>query len=138
MEGDAALGARYAVQVSMAYKGSWVRETTSMAKDKPASWKEAEQWFAAAVAGLHETAGGKLSPGAKQAPGKLLGWTLEACTGLQPLVVVMAQDMPATTVLPAGSVAVLSVQLELADGPWHCAASVRMGGASTPTTLLGD
>ena len=144
MEGDAALGARYAVEVSMAYKGSWVRRTTSVTKgkaDKPASWKEAEQWFAAAVAGLHESSGGKLSPGvpgAAAAPGKLLGWTLEACTGLQPLVVVMAQDMTASVALPAGSVAVWSVQLELADGPWQCAAPVRVGGGAVPTTLLGD
>jgi hypothetical protein len=134
MEGDAALGSHYAVEVSMAYKGSWVRTAKSITKDTPASWRAAEAWMASVTASLHEAASGKL---ALPAPGKLVSWTLEACIGLQPLNVVMSQDKPATLALPAGSVAVFSVLLELEDGPWHCAATVLMGGAGQPTVLLG-
>ncbi len=134
MEGNAPLGPRWAVEVSLAYKGSWVRIARSMAKDKPASWQRAEAWFAGVTGDLHEAAGGQL---AQSPPGKLVGWTLESCTGLQPLGIVMAQGMRAGKPLPAGSVAVFSVQLELDDGPWHCAVPVCMGGAGK-TVVLGD
>jgi hypothetical protein len=133
MEGNAALGARYAVEVSMAYKGCWVRTARSIAKVKPATWQAAEEWMASAIASLHEAGSGKL---ASAAPGKLVGWTLEACTGLQPLNVVMSQETHATMALPAGSVAVFSVQLELEDGPWHSAVTVLIGGIGKPTALL--
>ncbi|MDB5964738.1 MAG: hypothetical protein JWQ72_1238 [Polaromonas sp.] len=134
MEGDAPLGKRYALEVSVAYKGSWVRASRSVAEDAPSSWMAAEEWFAAATAGLHTAANGKL---ALAAPGKLVGWTVEACIGLQPLNVILAQDRPQVMSLPAGSVAVFSVQLELDDGPWHRAVTVFMGDAATQTVVIG-
>jgi diacylglycerol kinase family enzyme len=70
-------------------------------------------------------------------PGKLVSWTVEACIGLQPLNVIMAQDRPPVMSLPAGSVAVFSAQLELEDGPWHAAVTVFMGDEKTKTVVIG-
>jgi hypothetical protein len=133
MEGDMALGSRWAVEVSLAYKGVWVRCTESRSAGRaPASWADAEKWFAMAAAAL--------STGPSQTwptpPGQLVSWTLEACTGAQPLVTVAALHRPAAHALPAGSLAVFSVQLEFADGPWHFAAPVVLGSAGQASELL--
>lgn len=133
MEGDMALGSRWAVEVSLAYKGVWVRCTESRsAGPAPASWTAAEKWFATASAAL--ASGTELTW--PTPPGRLLSWTLEACTGAQPLSTVAALDRPATLALPAGSLAVFTVQLELADGPWHFAAPVLLGSAGSASALL--
>lgn len=133
MEGDTALGSRWAVEVSLAYKGVWVRCTECRsAGPAPASWTAAEKWFAKAAAAL--AAG--TDPSLPTPPGRLVSWTLEACTGAQPLVTVAALGRPATHALPAGSLTVLSVQLELADGPWHFAAPVVLGSAGQASALL--
>ncbi|MES2534322.1 MAG: aminopeptidase P family N-terminal domain-containing protein [Pseudomonadota bacterium] len=125
MEGDAALGARHAVEVSLAYKGAWVRVTRSIADGPaPASWAAAQAWFDATVAGMGEVRDGQLPIAA---PGQLVQWSLEASVGLHPLTVVMAQGRPATVALPAGSLAVFSAQLALEDGHWLCAAPLVMG-----------
>ena len=133
MEGDMALGSRWAVEVSLAYKGVWVRCTESRSAGRaPASWADAEKWFAMAAAAL--------STGPSQTwptpPGQLVSWTLEACTGAQPLVTVAALHRTATHALPAGSMVVFSVQLELCDGPWHFSAPVVLGSGEQPSELL--
>ncbi len=133
MEGNMALGSRWAVEVSLAYKGVWVRCTESRSTGSaPASWTDAEKWFASAAAVVSTGP----SPTLPTPPGQLVAWTLEACTGAQPLVTVAALDRPATHALPAGSLAVFSVQLELADGPWHFSAPVVLGSAGQASELL--
>ena len=133
MEGDMALGSCWAVEVSLAYKGVWVRCTENRSTGRaPASWADAEKWFAMAAAALSTDP----SPTWPTPPGQLVSWTLEACTGAQPLVTVAALHRPATHALPAGSLAVFSVQLELADGPWHFAAPVVLGSAGQASELL--
>lgn len=99
------LGERYAVELSVAYKGVWVR----LCRTHPSS-PDAERWFEAALQG-----------NALQPPGKLARWTVESCVGASPLSVVSDKGRVYRR-LPAGARAVLSVRVELADGPWDAAA----------------
>lgn len=134
MEGDAALGTQHAIELSLAYKGIWVRLARSVATGTaPASWQAAENWFANTVARIGEIQDGQL-PIAP--PGKLIRWSLEASIGVLPLTVVAAKDMAATHVLGSGSLAVFSVQLELEDGHWHCAAPLVLAEAGMPASVL--
>lgn len=129
MEGEQALGERYAFDCSLAYKGAWVRVVRSVARGaKPASWSAAEAWFDRTLQRL----GGQetVADLAAYAPGRLTAWTLEASTGMAPLSVVAGNGQPATLELPAGSLAVFSVQLQLDDGPWLRSAPVRIGSGA--------
>lgn len=132
MEGDLDLGARYAVECSVAYKGVWVRVGRSVAHGaQPASWAATDAWFdrvlqeigsPQAVAGLAATA-----------PGIAAGWTLEASTGPAPLSVVASHTRPAAMALPKNSLVVFSVQLALEGGAWVRSAPLRLGaGALAP------
>lgn len=122
IEGDEPLGARYAIDCSLAYKGVWVRVVRTCARgDAPAVWSQAEDWFKRV---LPSAGGATLSPGA---PGRLDGWTLEASTGLAPLSVIAAHDRPAGQKLPAGSLAVFSARLMLAEGPWLRSTALTVG-----------
>lgn len=106
MEGDAPLGARWALELTLAYKGTTVRLARSFAAGaQPPSWAEAERWFAGAAAGADPVA----------------GRTLEASIGTAPLAAVEPG------VLPARSLAVASATLTLADGPWLAAVPVLLG-----------
>lgn len=99
------IGDRHAIELSVAYKGVWIR----LCRTYP-SVAEAESWFKAMLQG-----------DASPPPGKLTRRTVESCIGSSPLTVVEDQDRVYRR-LPAGSQAVLSVRLELDDGPWRAAA----------------
>ena len=98
-------GDRRAVELSVAYKGAWIR----LCRTYP-SVPEAESWFKAALQGQ-----------ALPAPGTLTLRTVESCIGSSPLSVVEDRDRVYYR-LPAGAQAVLSVRLDLGDGPWSAAA----------------
>ena len=99
------MGDRTAVELSVAYKGAWIR----VCRTYP-SVADAESWFKAALQG-------RASP----PPGKLTSRTVESCIGSSPLSVVEDQDRVYHR-MPAGARAVLSVRLDLEDGPWRAAA----------------
>lgn len=98
-------GDHTAVELSVAYKGVWIR----LCHTYP-SVADAEKWFNAALRGT-------VSP----PPGRLTRRTVESCVGSSPLSVVEDQERVYRR-LPAGAQAVLSVRLELEDGPWRAAA----------------
>ncbi len=128
IEGEVALGARYAVDCSLAYKGVWVRVVRSFARGTvPAGWAAAEDWYRNALPKVGTAAAA--DPAAK-APGKLEGWTLEASTSVAPLSVVAGHGQPATLALPAGSLGVFSAQLALDDGPWLRGGALRVGSGA--------
>lgn len=134
IEGDQALGACYSVDCSLAYKGVWVRVVKSFARGTPpASWAMAEDWYRHLLPRLGVQ---NACDPASQAPGRLQGWTLEASTGVAPLSVVAAHDLPATLTLPAGSLAIFSTQLELEKGPWLRGAALRIGSGALATLAV--
>jgi hypothetical protein len=140
MEGDVALGERFAIELSVAYKGAWIRQVrcmTSAHKREPDSWRTAAAWAAEAATGF--AAGHMLpAPGALDPSAKLSGWTLEACVGVDPLSVVASHDRPPVFALPAGSLAVFTVCLQLSDGPWRASLPLIVGTAGTRGVLLGS
>jgi hypothetical protein len=137
-EGDAPLGERYGVELCVAYKATWVRVSRCLCRNGlPQSWRGAAKWSAQAGARLNETNFSRepLAPGAPP-PGKLTAWTLEACLGSSPLSVAAGGGAPARAVLPAGSLASLSLQWSLDDGPWLYGEPVIVGSGNRPSRLL--
>lgn len=135
IEGEAMLGARYSVELSLAYKATWIRVGRSLAPSgEPDEWKRASQWFAQAVSTL-DGKSVSAGPGGRAAPpGALVSWTVEACLDGRPLSIRACGALPgaggakpAAANLPDGSLAVLSLQLELDDGPWHASAPLVVG-----------
>src|SRR6267154_2261452 len=120
LEGHALLGERYAVELSVAYKATWVRITRCVSTQAaPPSWRGAADRFVEAVELLNE-ANLSLEPqvaGSAQ-PGKNAAWARETCRGSPPLSIVATEEAPSPSALPGGSLACLSLQLDLDDGPW--------------------
>ena len=109
-EGDAALGERYAVGLSVAYKATWTRAVRCYAERMPDSWIDAQRRMAAWASRLSEAA-----PSLQ--PDDAAFWSVEACVGSQPLSVVASSDGAHRTVR-AGTLACVSLRLDLSDGPW--------------------
>ena len=132
LDGDALLGERYAVELSVAYKATWVRITRCVSTQAaPPSWRGAADRFVEAVEHLNEA---NLSP--KVGPGKTVAWTLETCRGSPPLSIVATGEVPSPSALPGGSLACLSMQQDLNDGPWLGGAPLILGSGGQPSRLL--
>ena len=130
MDGDCPLGTRYAVEVSVAYKGVWVRAATTLSSDSTSkTWHDAQRWFESAAPAL---AAAKLGKSLADAPGKVSRWSVEASLLTEPLSIAAANGATAAAALPAGCPAVVSVHLALADGPWMASAPCIVG---RPTSL---
>lgn len=140
IEGDAALGSRYAVECSLAYKATWIRLTRSLGA-AASSWAAASHWLREAVATIDET--GVSAGPAPSAPGQLAAWAIEACVDSRPLTVISAGGTSDTAKaasargkLAAGSLATLSLRLELADGPWLAGMPLVVGVAGKAARAL--
>jgi len=138
LEGDARFGARHVISVSLGYKSAWVRTVRCIAPTTPATWTTAQKWFDEALQKLDAA---KLAEGPATAglPGRLTAWTIEACVGgapLSPIAYGGTAGNHSVRSLPAGALAVVTVQLELADGPWHGAAAVVLGRSGSQSSVL--
>jgi len=118
MEGDAPLGARWALELTVSYKGTTVRVTRSFASGAtPPSWLEADAWLERTVAA---------SAMADGAPGRVAAYRVDVALGTAPLAT--WDTGPETSVaLHDGTLGVLSVSLELKDGAWLAAVPVLIG-----------
>ena len=129
LEGDALLGERYAVELSVAYKATWVRITRCVSTQAvPPSWRGAADRFVEIAERLNE-ANLSLEP-------KNAAWTLETCRGSPPLSIVATGETPSPSALPGGSLACLFMHLELDDGPWLGGAPLILGRRGQPSRLL--
>src|SRR5712692_8436730 len=129
LEGDALLGERYAVELSVAYKSAWVRITRCVStQGVPPSWRGAADRFVETAERLNEA---NLSIEPKNA-----AWTLETCRGSPPLSIVATGEAPSQSALPGGSLACLSMRLDLDDGPWLGGESLILGSRGQPSRLL--
>jgi hypothetical protein len=138
LEGDALLGERYAVELSVAYKATWVRITRCVSTQAvPPSWRGAADRFVETVERLNET-NLSLEPqvAGSVRPGKPVAWTLETCRGSPPLSIVATGETPSPSALPRGSLACLSMRLDLDDGPWLGGAPLVLGSREQPSRLL--
>ncbi|MBO0755025.1 MAG: aminopeptidase P family N-terminal domain-containing protein [Bradyrhizobiaceae bacterium] len=118
-----ALGANFAIRLSLALKGSWVRRTITRTRmsEQPRVLADADAAFERALAsGSIPAALKALRDGF---PGKIMSWAVEACIGSYPLeVVACSGGLPAYSgTLPIG---VVSVQAEINETTWHAAGPV--------------
>jgi len=125
VEGDLPLASRYAVQMLVTYKAACVRVTRSLCEGAPPrSWQAARGWLA--------QAGTRIGEGSfavdPACPGRLAHWQLESSLGSQPLSAVAGSQGVIAPALPEGSLASLSVRIDLDDGPWLGGGALRVGG----------
>jgi len=128
IEGDLPLGARYAVEISIAYKATWARIARCFCLSTPQSWLHAQRWtsdWATRITGVS----------AEPPPGDITFWSLEACVGSHPFSVVASATGPRGTV-SAGTLASFSIKLRLPDGPWLGGGPVVIGGGRPGRLLL--
>lgn len=105
IEGEVPLGDRYAVRVSVAYKGHWVRYGRTMSA-KTSNRSGIDSWLTRSLPALGDGSGkpaGDEGADVRQA-------TLEACTGSLPL--------KRRSVCPPGSIATVSLELERDGQSW--------------------
>src|SRR6266581_3882199 len=138
LEGDALLGERYAVELSVAYEAAWVRITRCVSiQAVPPSWRGAADRFAKTAERRNE-ANLSLEPlvAGSVRLGKPAAWTLETCRGSPPLSIVATGEAPSPSALPGGSLVCLSLRLDLDDGPWLGGAPLILGSRGQPSRLL--
>jgi creatinase/prolidase-like protein len=128
LEGDLLLGGRYAVELSVAYKATWVRVTRCFSLNAPQSWLHAQRWTSEWATRI--TGGSAGAP-----PGVVTFWSLEACVGSQPFSVVASAVGPRGTV-SAGTLACYSIKIQLPDGPWLDGAPVVIGSGAPGRVLV--
>jgi hypothetical protein len=127
------LGPRFALRISTAYKGSWVRRIATFARDGEGAAAAAlgAAWFDETIAGLDGQAplGRQITAAVARLPGAAaIHWMAETCLGSYPLEVIAGAGA-ATERLPAeGSLVVLSLDLTIGGVPWSCGAPVILGG----------
>jgi hypothetical protein len=118
-----ALGARFAIRLSLALKGSWIRRTITLSRDpaEQAAFAAADAAFERALAADSAAAALKALEG--DFPGKITAWTVEACVGSYPLEVVACSG-DAGTFSDTLPLSVVSVHAELDGSPWFGAGPV--------------
>ncbi|VCU71965.1 hypothetical protein PIGHUM_04057 [Pigmentiphaga humi] len=133
LEGEFPLGPAYALELSVAYKGHWIRVGGSHAREaRPAGWDAAQVWFADSLSRLAEHGADELAA----APGRESRWTLESCIGVQPLALARTHEQEFAR-LPPGSLAVFSAHAALDGGHWYQSAPLVLGGGQRGQALRG-
>jgi len=118
VEGEPALGTRFAVRASVAYKGTWVRRVVTIDRDGVAS-DAAEVAFAAAVAQLPSV--GALS--------RFSSFTVEGCRLAQPLEALMGSRIAEPRPPVAGSVVSVQACIEVDGRPVLLGAAALLGAS---------
>jgi Creatinase/Prolidase N-terminal domain len=119
-----ALGERFAVRLSLALRGSWVRRSITLSRNS-----EERSGFTAADAAFERAlAASSAAPAAVKAlrdgfPGEITGWTIEACVGSYPLeVVACSGGTPAFSgILP---ISIVSAEADVNGVRWQAAGLV--------------
>lgn len=130
-DGDVPLAGRFALRLSVAYNGVWIRRTETF--DANTDLLARQNWFETMATSLDlggtvdlEQDGLALPPGIS-----LADWRLEAPAGTRPLKVVGGAAHKPTGPLPY---AVVSVALTGPDGPWIATAPVGVPNAGEGAT----
>lgn len=132
LEGEFPLGPAYALELSVAYKGHWIRVGGSHARGTPpAGWEAARAWFADSLSRLAEQG----VDGLAAAPASASRWTLEACLGVQPLTLARTDEQEFVR-LPPASLAVFSAHAVLGGGHWYQSAPLVLGGGGQRGQVL--
>lgn len=128
IEGTAALADVFAVRVSLAYKGVWVRMTRTLARrqDDAMRIEAGVESFAASVLDLPATSTVARSD----------GWLVEGCRTLQPLEALAGTRVADPLAIPAGGVVSVSLSFEQHGFPVLIGAPVLIGSFGLPSAAL--
>ena len=124
----APLSERFAVRASVAYKGSWVRRTSTFARNT----ERAEAWFGGVTRGLAagRPLAAQLNASIAALPGaEMKSWMAESCLGSYPLSAIASHASEEVT-LADGSFVVLTVELSLYSAPWIGSAPLIVGATA--------
>jgi hypothetical protein len=126
IEGEAALGKNFALRVTVAYKGTWIRLVRSMVDDAAA--QEAAARFAQAVA---------LLPGAGGFAG-FRSWLVEGCRMTQPLDPLIGSRLDAANPPPPGALVSVQASLATGGGTVLLGAPALLGAEGQAASLIAD
>jgi Xaa-Pro aminopeptidase len=128
IEGPAARGERFALRATVAYKGSWIRMTRTVARGPAdaAAQERAAEIFAAAIAQLPSGEGFK----------GFRSWMIEGCRLAQPLDPLMGSLISEPRVPAPGSLVSAQAVIELEGRKFALAAPVLIGTPGYPSSLL--
>jgi Xaa-Pro aminopeptidase len=128
IEGEAALGERFALRATVAYKGTWIRLTRTFTRDGAVTPQEeaAAARLAAAVAKL---------PNADGFAG-FSSWLVEGCRIAQPLEPLMGSRVATTHLLAPSALVSVQAAFEIEGRPLLLAAPALVGRPGEPASLL--
>lgn len=118
-----ALGAYFAIRLSLALQGSWIRRTITLSRNRAgqAPFAAADAAFERALASA--STGAALKALEEGLPGKMTSWMVEACVGSYPLEVVACSS--GERQIPGNlAVGIVSVQADLNGITWSGAGPV--------------
>jgi hypothetical protein len=125
IEGEPALGRRFAVRASVAYKGSWVRRVVTVDRDGAAS-NAAEAVFADAIAHLPSD----------RALSLFSSFLVEGCRIAQPLEALMGCGVAASRPPVAGAVVSVQARVEAGNGPVLLGAPALVGASGEAASIF--
>jgi Creatinase/Prolidase N-terminal domain len=127
IEGEFALGQRFALRATVAYKGTWARVMRTLDRDGgEATSDAAAARFAAAVAGLPNADGFAPAP----------SWLVEGCRIAQPLEALLGSRVTTPVALAPGALVSVQATFNVEGKPVSLGAPALLGHAGEPASLL--
>jgi hypothetical protein len=126
IEGVAALGQRFALRATVAYKGTWIRLVRTSSGDGAATHDEAATRFAAAVAEL---------PNERGFAG-FSSWLVEGCRIAQPLAPMMGSRVAEPVPPLSGALVSVQAAIEIGGKPLLLGAPALIGEIGEAASLL--
>jgi hypothetical protein len=123
---EPALGSRFAVRASVAYKGSWVRRVVTVDRDGAQSMRDAEARFAAAVARLPDD----------RALSEFASFVVEGCRLSQPLEALMGSRVADPRPPAAGAVVSVQACIEVDGVPALFGAPALVGASGGAASIF--
>jgi len=129
LEGTVALGASFAVRVSVAYKGVWVRMTRTFARDQAqaAEIAAATERFAAAASMLPRTDAMSFA-----------SWLVEGCRTTQPLEPLAGSILADQIAIAPGTYVSVQATIDTAKGPVLVGAPVLLGRGGEASACMAS
>ena len=119
IEGEIALGASYALELSLAYKSVWVRVMHTRSGPLAKVHGAADRWFQSAAGTITETEVGTRFANTPGCPGELLNWRAETCISGEPLTPIAGTGLAPRNLIPHGTLTRVSAALKVPGGYWH-------------------
>ena len=117
LSGDGALGRRFAIRATVAYKGTWIRHTKTYSRDDAdrLALTRADAWFKKFLSS--SSTGVNIREAIKDfSGGRLAAWMVESPVGTHPLMTVASSEMSSATV--PTPYAIVTIALTVDGVPW--------------------